>query len=406
MRQFPVKFDLQYGQGSCYGAEEEQAVIEVLRAGAPSCGPWVARFEEAFARYCGVEHALAVSSGTAALRLAMAALDVGPGDEVITTSLSWISTANAPALAGAKVVFADVDPQRFTLDPASVESKITARTKAIIVVHLYGQCADMDPLLALARRHGVALVEDCAHAPGAEYKGRKAGSMGDFGTFSFGVQKNMTTLGEGGMVVTQDAARAERIRSLRWLCTHGYDPQGRYVQIPADAMGKQYWRLEFDEVGFNLRMSDMQAAAGLVQLRKLDSLNARRIEIARRYTEGLSGVPGIVTPFEAPDGKHVYHVYGTLADRKEDLMWDLWEQKGIKCWSHYMPIHLTEAYRKLGHGLGECPVLEELSGKYVSLPLHPRLTDEAVEYLIASVRELAGARSRGFSEGEFGDARH
>jgi perosamine synthetase len=395
MQRFPVRYDLEYGQGSCYGAEEEQAVLEVLRRGAPSGGPWVAEFEQAFASYCGVEHAIAVASGTAALELAMVACRAGPGDEVITTPLSWISTANAPALQGARVVFADVDPRRFTLDPASVAVSITPRTKAIIAVHLYGQCADMDPLIGLARSRGILLIEDCAHAPGAEYRARKAGSMGDLAIFSFGVQKNMTTLGEGGMVVTSHADLAERIRSHRWLCCHGYDPQGRYAQIPAEGppMGRRYWHLEFDEVGHNARMSDVQAAVGSVQLRKLDSLNSRRIEIAQRYTQGLTGIRGLTLPLVMPENKHVFHVYAVLVKEefgrsKEDFMWDLWTRKGIKPWSHYMPIHLTQAYRRLGHGPGECPQAERLFDQYVSLPIHPRLTDTAVDYLIESVGEL------------------
>jgi dTDP-4-amino-4,6-dideoxygalactose transaminase len=398
---FPVVHDLQYGPGSCYGAEEEAAIVEALRGNATSCGPRVAEFESAFAAYTGAAHAAAVSSGTSALELAMTALNVCDWDEVITTPISWIATANGAARRGARVVFADVDPLTLTLDPAAVRRKISPRTKAIIAVHLYGQPCDLDALLEIARDNKVHLVEDCAHAPGAEYKGRKVGSVGDLGIFSFGVQKNMTTLGEGGMIATNDAAIDERVRSHRWLCCRGYDPQGRYPDLSPESappMGKRYWYLEFDEVGSNARMTDMQAAAGLVQLRKLDSLNDRRRVLAERFTAGLEGVRGLTVPFVRPGVKHVFHVYCVLIEpgefgmTKEEFMWRLWQDKGIKCLNHYMPIHLTKAYRNLGHGEGECPLAERLFERYVSLPIHPRLTDEAADYLVASVRDLASSR--------------
>lgn len=388
--------ELEFGHGSSYGKEEEDVLLEVLRASAPSCGPWVKRFEEGFAKYCGADYGLAVTSGTTGLQLAMIAAGVGPGDEVITTPVSWIATANAAAVLGAKVVFADVDPRTLNLDPASVEEKITPRTKAILPVHLYGQCADMDALNELARPRGIRVVEDAAHAAGAEYKGRRAGSLGDIGVFSFHQQKNMVTLGEGGMITTSEKALYERMLSHRSLCCRTYDPKGKYLPLDASIhpMGKRYWYLDFDEVGFNYRMTDAQAAVGVVQLRKLEALNARRIEIARKYSEGLRGIKGLTLPFVAPESKHVFHIYMVLLETefsqtKEDFMWDLYTSKRIKAWSHYMPIHLTTAYRKLGHGQGECPVAEKLFEKYVSIPIHPRMTDEVVQYVIDSIRELS-----------------
>jgi len=386
---FPVQYDLQYGAGSVCGPEEEAAVLEVLRAGAPGYGPASRAFEKAFSEFIGVDHALAVSSGSAALHLAMMALGLAPGDEVITTPLSWMSTANGAALAGAKVVFADIDPRTFTLDPAAVEAKITDRTKAIVPVHLYGQPAAIDEITTIARRHGCALIEDCAHAPGALYKGRKVGSFGDLAIFSFGTQKNMTTLGEGGMVVTNRADLAERVRSYRWICAHGPETDGRFCHWEAP----NYWNLEFPDVGFNYRMTDVQAAVGLVQLRKIDGLNHRRRQIAAGYTHGLAGMAGLTLPFVAVDCYHVFHVYCVLVETelgvsKEEFMMRLWRDKGVKPWSHYHLIHLTEAYRRRGHRAGECPVAESLQSKYVSLPIHPRLTDEAVEYLIQSVRAM------------------
>ena len=390
-----AKSELEFSHGSVYGGEEEAAVLEVLRANAPSCGERVQQFEKSFASYCGAEYGLAVSSATAGLSLSLIAAGVGPGDEVITTPISWISTANAAAALGAKVVFADVDSCTLNLDPESVASKITAHTKVILPVHLYGQCCDMDALNALARPRGIRVVEDAAHAAGAEYKRRKAGALGDIGFFSFHQQKNMVTLGEGGMITTSDKAMFESMLSHRSLCCRTYDPKGKYLAIDeaVQPMGKRYWHLEFDGIGFNYRMTEMQAAVGLVQLRKLDSLNARRIEIAKKYSEGLRGTKGLQLP-QVTELKHVFHVYLLLLEpefrlSKEDFMWELYTGKQIKAWSHYMPIHLTEVYRNLGHHEGECPVAESMFERYVSIPIHPRMTEESIQYVIDSVRELA-----------------
>lgn len=389
-------YELEYGHGSVYGPEEEAALVEVLRASAPSCGPKVKKFEEAFAAYCGATHGLAVTSATAGLQLALIAAGVGPGDEVITTPISWISTANAAAAQGASVVFADVNPRTLNLDAACVAGKITDRTKAIIVVHLYGQCCDMDPIMELARQRGILVIEDCAHAAGGEYKGRRAGTLGDIGVFSFHQQKNMVTLGEGGMITTSRKDLYERMLSFRSLCCLTYDPKGKYLPIDESKqpMGKRYWFLDFDDVGFNFRMTDAQAAVGVEQLKKLDGFNGRRIEIANQYCERLGGIRGLTLPYVSPDVKHVFHIYCVLVEpefrlNKEDFMWDLYTGKRIKVWSHYMPIHLTTAYRRRGHHEGECPVAEALFHKYVSLPIHPRMTEAAINYVTDSIRELA-----------------
>lgn len=389
-------FELEFSHGSIYGEEERAAVLEVLASSAPSCGPKVKQFEEEFAAYCGATYGLAVTSATTGLELAMIALDIGPGDEVITTPLSWISTANVITARGARVVFADVDPFTLNLDPASVADKITDKTKAILPVHLYGQCCDMDALNELAQPRGIFVIEDAAHAAGAEYKSRKAGSLGDIGVFSFHQQKNMVTLGEGGLVTTSNKAFYERMLSYRSLCCRTYDPKGKYLPIDESVtpMGKRYWYLDFDGIGFNYRMTDIQAAVGLVQLGRLESLNARRIEIAARYDEGLAEIAGVQLPRVEPDRKHVFHIYTVLvkpefALNKEDFMWELYTKKQIKVWSHYMPMHLTDVYRKLGHSEGECPVAEKLFNEYVSIPIHPRMTDESIEYVIKSIWELA-----------------
>lgn len=389
-------YELEFGHGSAYGEEESEALLAVLRNGAPSCGPKVKQFEEAFAAYCDCRYALAVTSGTTGLELAMMGAGLAPGDEAITTPISWISTANAAAAEGASVVFADVDSRTFNLDPASVAARVTPRTKAIVPVHLYGQCCDMNALMEIADSRGIVVVEDCAHAAGGLYRGRKAGSLGHIGVFSFHQQKNMSTLGEGGMVVTNDRALYERMLGFRSLCCRTYDPKGKYLPIDETAhpMGKRYWYLDFDEIGFNYRMTDAQAAVGLVQLRKLDSFNAKRIELANQYCERLCGVRGLTLPYVTSDVKHVFHSFCVKIEpdfplNKEEFMWEMYTNKRIKVWSHYMPIHLTTAYRNLGHGEGECPVAEALFHKYISLPIHPRLTSEAVDYLLNSIRELA-----------------
>ncbi len=391
-----AKFELEFSHGSTYGEDEKAAVLEVLAANAPSCGEKVQQFEREFAVYCGTKYGLAVSSATAGLSLSLIAAGVGPGDEVITTPNSWISTANAAAALGAKVVFADIDPHTLNLDPQSVASKISSRTKVILPVHLYGQCCDMDVLNAIAWERGVVVIEDAAHAAGAEYKGRKAGSLGDIGVFSFHQQKNMVTLGEGGMITTNSKELFESMLSHRSLCCRTYDPKGKYLAIDesAEPMGKRYWYLEFDGIGFNYRMTEIQAAVGLVQLHKLDALNARRIEIAKKYSEGLAGIKGLRLPSVPPELKHVFHVYLLMVEpdfrlNKEDFMWELYNSKQIKAWSHYMPIHLTKTYRSLGHGEGECPVAEAMFERYVSVPIHPRLTEEAIQYVVSSIRDLA-----------------
>lgn len=388
--------ELEFAYGSIYGEEEKAAVLEVLNANAPSCGPKVREFEEAFAAYCDANYGLAVTSATAGLTLALIAAGVGPGDEVITTPISWISAANAAAALGAKVVFGDVNPLTLNLDPASVGAKITNRTKVILPVHLYGQCCEMDALNDLAKPRGILVIEDAAHASGAEYEGRKSGSLGDIGVFSFHQQKNMVTLGEGGMVTTNSRALYERMLSHRSLCCRTYDTKGKYLPIDESVhpMGKRYWYLDFEEIGFNYRMTDMQAAVGLVQLRKLDQLNARRCEIAQQYTEGLQGIRGLRLPFVGSNVKHVFHVYMVLVEpefsmNKEDFMWALYSEKKIKVWNHYVPIHLSTAYRKLGHHPGECPVAEQMYERYVSIPIHPRMTEESIQYVIESIRELA-----------------
>jgi perosamine synthetase len=397
-----IKYELETAFGNIYGLEEASALLEVLQSSAPSCGKKVREFEEAFAAYCGVRHALAVTSATAGLTLAGIAAGVGPGSEVITTPLSWIATASAFSGLGARIVFCDVDPRTLNLDPEALEAKITGKTRAIVPVHLAGQCCAMDRIMHVAQRRNLAVIEDCSHNPGGEYLGRKSGALGTMGVFSFHQQKNMCTLGEGGMVTTDSRELYEKVLSYRSLCCRIYG--GSYKYLPIDEaeypMGKEYWRLQFDELGYNFRMTDAQAAVGIEQLKKLDGFNARRIELAAGLSRRLERVANLLLPYEDPQGKHVYHFYVLQLTpdhplKKAEMMWELYTRKGIKAWNHYMPIHLSEPYRRRGHAEGECPVAERAHDFFFSLPLHPRMSEEAIEYMADCVVELSEPGRRG-----------
>src|SRR5438105_10825363 len=391
-----IKFDLQIKYGSEYGPEEERAILEVLRQGAPTSGEACIEFERGFAAYCGCALARAVSDGTAALFLSLVGLGVKAGDRVITTPMTWIATAAAAVTLGAEVDFVDIDPVTYNLHPAQLEAKITPQTKAILPVHLYGQCCDMDPILAIARRHGVAVVEDACHAVGGEYKGRKAGGMGTTGCFSFHEQKNISTLGEGGMVVTNDPAIFERVALYRSHCTRVYGQSTKYCSLDESRfpMGKRFWWQDFDDCGYNFRMTDIQGAVGVVQLRKLDALNQRRIDNAAYLSAGLRDVPGITLPAISAGCKHVFHLYPIQIDpesfgrTRDDFIHAMFFEKGIKVGTHYTPLHYTTAFQKRGFRKGQFPVAESVAERLVTLPLNPRQTREALDYLIESIRSL------------------
>jgi len=396
MKKPQVLYELEIAHGSRYGFEEMKAVVEVMMENAPSCGKRVKEFEEKFAAYCGTNYALAVSNATSGLTLAGIAAGIEAGDEVISTPISWISSSSAFSVLGAKLVFCDVHPKTLNIDPDKLEALITPKTKAIVPVHLFGQCCEMDKIMQIARKHNITVIEDCAHTPGGEYKGVKAGKLGHIGVFSFHQQKNMATLGEGGMVTTDDQAMFEKLLSFRSLCCRSYDPKGKYLPIDEKKhpMNREYWKLYFDDFGYNFRMTDIQAAVGIVQLNKLEQNNRRRIELGNRLTEKLANIKGIELPHVIPDVKHVYHIYMVLLTdafplAKRDFMWKLYTEKGIKIWSHYMLIHLMEPYLKQGHHQGECPVAEEAFNYYVSLPIHPRLTDQAIDYMAGSIKEVS-----------------
>jgi perosamine synthetase len=388
-----IKFDLQIKFGSEYGPEEEQAMLEVLRQGAPTSGEACIQFEKEFAQYCGCAHARAVSNGTAALFLSLVALGLKPGERILTSPLTWIATAAAGVTLGAEVDFVDIDPRTYNLNPAELEAKITPNTKAILPVHLYGQCCDMDAILALSRKHGVAVVEDACHALGAEYKGRKAGSMGTTGCFSFHEQKNMSTLGEGGIVVTNDDAIFERVALYRSHCTRVYGRSTKYCSLDETQfpMGNRFWWQDFDDCGYNFRMTDVQGAVGSVQLRKLDAFNQRRIENARYLTSRLEQVPGLVLPSISPGCKHVFHLYPVLIDpqkygrTRDDFIYAMLHEKSIKVGTHYTPLHYATAFQNRGFKKGQFPVAEGVAERLVTLPINPRQSRQALDYMIESI---------------------
>ncbi|MBX7254852.1 MAG: DegT/DnrJ/EryC1/StrS family aminotransferase [Candidatus Hydrogenedentes bacterium] len=392
----PIKFDLEIKFGSEYGPEEEQAMLDVLRKNAPTSGDECIAFEKEFAEYCGTSHARAVSNGTAALFLSLIGIGIKPGERVLTTPLTWIATAAVGATLGAEVDFVDIDPVTYNMDPTKLKEKLTSNTRAVLPVHLYGQSCDMDAILELSRQHGFAIVEDACHAVGAEYKGRKTGSMGATGCFSFHEQKNLSTLGEGGMITTNDPEVFERIALYRSHCTRVYGKSTKYCSLDETKfpMGKRFWFQDFDDTGYNFRMTDMQAAVGRVQLRKLDDLNARRAKNAAYLSEGLKDVKGIKLPTVSPGCKHVFHLFpveidaGTYGINKEDFVYRMLQERGVKVGTHYIPLHLSTAFQKRGFSRGQFPVAEAVMDRLVTLPINPRQTRAALDYLIESIRTL------------------
>lgn len=344
-------------------AEEIEGVTRVLRSGMFAQGPVVAEFEEKFARYCGVKHAIAVNSGTAALHAALASADIGPKDEVIVPTFSFIATASCVSMCGARPVFADVDPAYFTIDPDAVRKLFGPRTKAVIGVHLFGQPFDIDPLREMCSDHEALLIEDAAQAHGAIYKGKKAGSLGAAGCFSFYPTKNMTT-GEGGMVTTDDDDYAVRIRRF---INHGQSEKYLHTSI-----------------GYNYRMTDIGGAIGVAQLAKLDGFNKRRLHNADYFDRHLKA-KGLVLPTRRKECNHVFHQYVVRVTNdcslsREQLMAAL-KENGIGTAVHYpIPIHRQPVYSPLS-GDSRCPVAEELAGQVMSLPVHPQVTDEQLHYI-------------------------
>ncbi len=340
-----------------------------------SNGQYIDRFESAFAEFCAVKYALSCANGTVALHLALLALGVGPGDEVIVPTLTFVATANAVAYCGAKPVLVDSEPETWNLDPRLLEQCVSPRTKAIIVVHLYGHPVDMDPVMAIARKHGLFVVEDAAEAHGAEYRGRRAGTLGDIGAFSFYGNKIVTT-GEGGMVVTNDDKLASRVRQLKG---QGMEPKRRY------------W---FPMTGYNYRMTNIEAAIGLAQLERVDWHLGRRREIAAEYARRLQHVPGISMQPEKPWARNSYWMVSVVLDEgwrlSRDETMSALAERGIETRPFFYPMHTLPMYKTLGEGR-RFPVADRVSSHGMNLPSSAMLSMEDIEYICKCIARLGTA---------------
>jgi perosamine synthetase len=346
------------------GKEEKEAIIAVLESGMLAQGPKVQEFERAFAAMCGVRHAVATSSGTTALHLALLAHGIGPDDEVITSPFTFIASANSILFVGAKPVLVDIDEASFNIDPSLIEARINPRTKALMPVHLFGNPCDMEAIMDIAGRHGLLVIEDTAQAHGASINGKRVGSFGT-GCFSFYPTKNMTTA-EGGMVTTDDDQVAERVRLLR---SHG--------------MKRRYYH---DLLGYNFRMTDLHAALGLAQLAKLEVFNEKRIANARYLTEHLRDV--VVTPQVKNGYRHVFHQYTIRVRGDRDQIVEQLREQGIGTGIYYpLPVHKQPVYQELGY-TDHLPVAQEMSREVLSLPVHPALSQADLERIVEAVSQL------------------
>ncbi len=337
-------------------------------------GENVQGFEVEFAQFCGARHGIGVSDGTSAISIILRALDIGPGDEVITVSHTFIATVEAILLVGARPVFVDVDPETYLMDTTQIEEKITPHTKAILPVHLYGQMADMDSISAIASRHGLKVVEDAAQAHGSEYKGSRAGSLGDAAAFSFYFSKNLGAYGEGGFITTNDDELARKVRMIR---DHGSE--------------RKYYH---DILGCNARLDEIQAAILRTKLPHLEKWNELRRQHAYLYKQLLKGTP-VTTPSEHPHNQHVYHLYVIRAPQRDELQTWL-KSKGVSSGIHYpVPTHLQNAIKSHGVGVDDLPITERIVGEILSLPMYPELSAEQITYVADSIKAFYDGNSSG-----------
>jgi len=345
-------------------SEIDEAVSKVLEGDRYILGKEVISFEEQFSKYIGASFGIGVGSGTEALHIALSAMGIGPGDEVITPSHTAVATVSAIVSCGAKPVFVEVEPDHYTVDPHKIRASLSKNTKAIIVVHIYGHPADMDPIMEIARNAGIKVVEDCAQAHGAEYKHKKVGSIGDVGCFSFYPTKNLGAIGDGGMIVTNDASVSEKARLIR-----EYGWKERYVS---------------DIHGWNSRLDEIQAAILKIKLRYLDQDNQKRISIAERYSKELSSLP-VRLPSVNKDSKHVFHLYVVRTKDRDKLITFL-KDNGVQALVHYpKPVHMQPAYRQNGSGLQDT---EKISEEIISLPIFPELSFEEIEKICVLVKKF------------------
>ena len=364
-----VDLKAQYGS---IKTEIDSAIEKVIEKTEFILGPEVSSFESEIASYCNTKYAVGVASGTDALHLSLIACGIKPGDEVITTPFTFIATAEVITLIGAIPVFADIEPTTYNLSPAKIAEKITSRTKAILPVHLFGQPCDMDPILELARKHNLKVIEDCAQSLGAEYKGKEAGSMGNAGCFSFFPSKILGAFGDGGMLTTNDAEIAEKVRMLR---NHGCKEK-YYHHIP----------------GFNSRLDSLQAAILRVKLSHLNEWKELRRQKAAFYSKLFMGIKGIIPPFAAPYSKHIFNYYTICfksSEAKRDELRKYLHSNGVDSAIYYpLSLHLQEVYKSLSYKPGDFPESEKAQREVLSLPLYPELKDEQIEKIVNLIREF------------------
>jgi dTDP-4-amino-4,6-dideoxygalactose transaminase len=352
-------------------AEFDAAIHRVLDSGYYILGKEVTDLENAIAKYLDVKYAVGCASGTDALQIALMALDIKPGDEVITTPFTFVATAETIVLLRATPVYVDIDERTYNIDPAKIEAAITPKTKAIIPVHLYGQAAEMDPIMQIALKHKLAVIEDNAQGIGATYKGKKVGGIGDIGTISFFPSKNLGAFGDAGMMVTNSE---ELCKKMRMICNHGSNV-----------------RYHHEILGVNSRLDALQAAILNVKLQYLDEWNNGRRKVVARYNTLLQGT-AVVTPYVEPYNQHIYHQY-TLRAQNRDGLGEALKTKGIPWAIHYpIPLHLQPAFAHLTCEKGACPVAEKVSEEVISLPIHSELTDEQLVYMTDTIREFVGTR--------------
>lgn len=349
--------------------EVDAAIMDVIHRTAFIMGDEVRQFEQEFADYCGAKYAVGVDSGTTALELALRAYDIGPGDEVITQANTFIATALAISATGATPVLVDIDPETYLIDVAAIRGAITEKTKAIMPVHLYGQPADMDPIMELAEKHGLVVIEDSAQAHGARYKGRRTGSLGHTAAFSLYPSKNLGAYGDAGIVVTDDPEVADNVNML-----HNYGQRKKY---------------HHEEIGYNHRLDTVQAAVLHVKLKYLDAWNAARQRHAELYNE-LLAESNVVTPIQAEDRDHVWHLY-VIRTKQRDALQEALQAKGISTVIHYpIPVHLQKAYESLGYKSGDFPNTEQFAREIVSLPMYSELTSDQIMRVANAVTEFTG----------------
>lgn len=374
-----------YGQ-QWVDEDDIQAVVETLKSEYLTQGPKIKEFEDKLCKTVNAEYAVAISNGTAALHAACFAAGIGEGDEVITSPITFAASANCALYVGAKPVFADINPGTYNIDPKDIERKITRRTKAVIPVHFTGQPCEMDEIMNIAREHDLTVIEDGAHALGAGYKGEKIGSIADMTTFSFHPVKHITT-GEGGAITTNRKDLYEKLLMFR---SHG-------ITRDSDKLMENHgpWYYEQQFLGYNYRMTDIQAALGVSQLNKLDLFLRKRKEYATRYNEGFSKVKEVITPFQGDFADSAWHLY-VVCLKLEQLsvgrreIFEALREKNIGVNVHYVPVYYHPYYQKLGYPKGLCPNAEKLYECMITLPLFPKMEKEDVDYVVESVKEVAG----------------